>query len=617
MPSLRQTRSQSPELVSKTSNQRIDSFKSNTSTATARSGKDDDAMAPPKGQHSATATASTKRHSTGTFSECGRHSNQWLFHGFSVTGTFHGVRVRSHAKELIEARVQRQGGGDGKRPNYRGAVIGYSDKKRADGRRTCSSMENPTNRVGNSRQRHRKREEQRRISGLFQGKNLIWEAFTHFGTMSPTAERKVLLVLAGGTICMQSSPDGYIPTKGLLGKCLAGHGAFDDGSHPQAAKIIDENGRTRHGDASFLLPNLTSSASSSEQSAAPPRIHYTAFEFTTLIDSSSADAKYWNTIARCIAANYAAFDGFVVLHGTDTLAFAASALSFALHPVRKPVVLTGSQVSIFDEPSDAWDNILGSLRFAGQGNTAEVCVFFHDALFRGNRAVKIHASEYAAFATPNMDPLATIDGTSKKIIDGGMGMRASPGDDVMLNPIVEMDSEHVIVLHVYPGLQLQTLQALLSLPGLRGVILETFGAGNMPGGVDGKLLTVLANAVERGMIIVNVSQCLNGTVSPIYAPARAMERLGVVYGHDMTTEAAYTKLLYLLASPGLTSEDIRRLMSQNIRGELTEREAGIDRSSEPTGELSERRNSLVVTSLQWRAYKPQVVGRSASVESLK
>nr|POF07050.1 60 kda lysophospholipase [Quercus suber] len=440
---------------------------------------------------------------------------------------------------------------------------------------------------------------------------------------SPATERKVLLILAGGTICMQASPDGYVTTKGLLGKCLAGHEAFDDGSRPQAAQIVDENGQLRAGDASFVLPgkdllsSSSSSSSSSDGTAASAKVHYTAFEFETLIDSSSADAKYWNTIARCIAANYAAFNGFVVLHGTDTLAFAASALSFALHPVRKPVVLTGSQVSIFDEPSDAWDNILGSLRFAGQGRIAEVCVFFHDALFRGNRAVKIHASEYAAFATPNLDPLATIDGTSKQIVDSEKGLRYVPGPDVALDPIVEMDSEHVIVLRVYPGLQLSTLQALVSMPGLRGLILETFGAGNMPGGVDGKLLTALSNAVERGLVVVNVSQCLNGTVSPIYAPARAMERLGVVYGHDMTTEAAYTKLLYLLACPGLTTDEVRHLMSRNIRGELTDKKPGIDRTMDIPNGPRDRRNSLVVTSLQWRAYKPQVVGRSASVESLK
>lgn len=319
--------------------------------------------------------------------------------------------------------------------------------------------------------------------------------------MAPTRERKVLLILAGGTICMQSSPDGYIPTRGLLGKCLAGHEAFDDNSRPAADTIIDENGTPRVGDATFVLP---------DDSPDSARVHYTAFEFSTLIDSSSADARYWNIIARCIAANYASFDGFVVLHGTDTLAYAASALSFALHPLRKPVVLTGSQVSIFDHPSDAWDNVLGSLTFAGQGQVAEVCVFFHNALFRGNRAVKIHASEYAAFGTPNLDALAMIDGASKKIIDNGVAMRCSDLNDG-LEPVVELNSEHVVVLRVYPGLQLPTLQALVSIPDLKGLVLETFGAGNMPSGVDGKLLDVLSGAVERGLVIVNVSQCKLGS----------------------------------------------------------------------------------------------------------
>lgn len=342
-------------------------------------------------------------------------------------------------------------------------------------------------------------------------------------------QKKVLLILAGGTICMQSSPNGYIPTKGLLGKCLAGHAAFDDGSHPAADEIVDERSVRRPGDASFVLPATTSG---DQHAAAERSVHYTAFEFETLIDSSSADARYWNTIARCVARNYTCYDGFVVLHGTDTLAYAASALSFALHPLQKPVVLTGSQVSIFDEPSDAWDNILGALTFAGQGSVPEVCVFFHNALFRGNRAVKIHASEYAAFATPNLEPLARINGASERIagdeeVAGGLPLAAKGAR--ALEPVVDLDSGHVVVLRVYPGLQLETLEALVTIPGLRGLILETFGAGNMPGGQDGQLLKILSQAVERGLVVVNVSQCActHPSISPIIQPLKPLPPLTI------------------------------------------------------------------------------------------
>lgn len=313
---------------------------------------------------------------------------------------------------------------------------------------------------------------------------------------------RILLILAGGTICMKSSENGYIPSRGLLSVCLAGHEAFDDGSRPEALEIVDEKGVRRPGDASFVLPPVFASTSD-------PAVHYTAFEFDQLIDSSSADSHYWNILAQCVARNYDTFDGFVILHGTDTLAFAASALSFLLNPLSKPVIMTGSQVSIFDEPSDAWDNILGSLSIAGQRQIDEVCVFFHGNLFRGNRSMKIHASEYAAFASPNLSPLVSFDGAIGKGRGPAVGQPIHDPSTVAdaLEPLVEMNSAQVAVLRIYPGIQPSTLEAIVNTPGLRGLVIETFGAGNMPEGPKGKLLDILRDAIERGITVVNISQC--------------------------------------------------------------------------------------------------------------
>ena len=385
-------------------------------------------------------------------------------------------------------------------------------------------------------------------------------------------ERHVCLILAGGSICMEPSPDGYIPTKGqLLSKCLASSPRFNDSFAPKLCpipNIVDDTGTARLADASYVLPVTSPNES---------RVRYTAFEFHKPIDSCAADAHYWNTLASCIVANYNSFSGFVVLHGTDTLSYAASALSFLLHPLSKPVVLTGSQVSIFDERSDAWDNILGALSCAAVENRAhwEVGVFFDRTLYRGNRTTKIHASDYAAFATRST-PLSRTDKEGRKV------MLCTPLSSIhpisqaktqsvpALRRLVSLSPLDVAVLRIYPGLPPSTISAICSAPNLRGLILETYGGGHMPSTPD--FLYVLRSAItKRGLIIVIVSQCVYGSVTAHYAPARTLQKLGVVHGRDMTTEAAYTKLLWLLAQrETLGLEEIKVLMTRSIRGELTE-----------------------------------------------
>ena len=385
-------------------------------------------------------------------------------------------------------------------------------------------------------------------------------------------ERHICLILAGGSICMEPSADGYVPTKGqLLSKCLAVSPIFND---PFAAKlcsfptVIDDTGTARPPDASFVLPNT---------SPDKPRVRYTAFEFHSPFDSCSADAYDWNILASCIVANYESFHGFVILHGTDTLSYAASALSFLLHPLRKPVVLTGSQVSIFDKRSDAWDNILGALSCASVDEIShcEVGLFFHRTLFRGNRTTKIHTSDYAAFAT-RYTPLSRLEegGRQSKLCTPPTSCRSAFAARIRtvppLEPLVSLSPQDVAVLRIYPGLPPSTISMICSTPSLRGLILETYGAGHMPSTPD--FLCVLRSAItERGILIVIVSQCVYGSVTAHYAPARALKKLGVVHGEDMTTEAAYTKLLWLLAQrETLGLEEMKVLMTRNVRGELTE-----------------------------------------------
>jgi lysophospholipase len=290
-------------------------------------------------------------------------------------------------------------------------------------------------------------------------------------------------------------------------------------------------------------------------------------EFEQLLDSSSIDAAGWDQIAKTIYRNYQLFDGFVVLHGTDSLAYTCSALSFMLQNLGKPVILTGSQAPMMQLQTDAQDNLLSSLIIAGHFMIPEVCLFFNFKLFRGNRATKVSADEFQAFSSPNMPPLATIS-----------SLRTNVQWHLVYRPTVvepfgiqtKLDTAHVACLRIFPGMRPEMVDAVLRLDGLKGLVLETFGAGNTPGGPDSAMTRILADAVKRGIVIVNVTQCLSGSVSPLYAPATILGRAGVVFGQDLTSEAALTKLAYLLALPDATPEEVAARMSVSIRGELTE-----------------------------------------------
>jgi 60kDa lysophospholipase len=360
---------------------------------------------------------------------------------------------------------------------------------------------------------------------------------------------------------------------------LAPRPSFNDGSYPEPLEIVLDDNGSRKAVMSLRTPI----------SAYDRRIRYAIYEFDELLDSSSIDAAGWDEIAKTIYRNYQLFDGFVVLHGTDSLAYTCSALSFMLQSLGKPVILTGSQAPMLELQNDATDNLLSSLIIAGHFMIPEVCLFFNFKLYRGNRTTKVSADDYAAFASPNFPPLAIITSLKTNVNWSNMYRPTS------LNPFsikTRLDTAHVACLRIFPGIKPEMVDAVLRVEGLKGLILETFGAGNTPGGPDSALTKVLSSAVrERGIVIVNVTQCLSGSVSPLYAPATALGKAGVVFGHDMTTEAALTKLSYLLSLPGATSEHVAEQMSRSICGELSETAQTLF-SHPGSGTLTPERTSL-------------------------
>lgn len=344
---------------------------------------------------------------------------------------------------------------------------------------------------------------------------------------------------------------------GFLKSGLAPRPTFNDGSYPEPLEIVIDDAGKRKAVQSLRTPLSTYSR----------RVRYSVLEFEHLLDSSSIDSEGWYQIASVIYRNYQLYDGFVVLHGTDSLAYTSSALSFMLQNLGKPVVLTGSQAPMMMLQSDAQDNLLGALVVAGHFMIPEVCLFFNFKLFRGNRATKVSADDFNAFASPNLPPLATVS-SSRTNVQWDLIHR--PKTALPFSIRSNLDTAHVACLRVFPGMKPEMVDLFLKTEGLRGLVLETFGAGNTPGGPDSAMTRVLADAVKRGIVVVNVTQCLSGSVSPLYAPATVLGRVGVVFGQDMTTEAALTKLAYLLALPDATPQSVAKDMSFSTRGELTE-----------------------------------------------
>lgn len=338
-----------------------------------------------------------------------------------------------------------------------------------------------------------------------------------------------------------------------------GHSVLVRSSAPKGTSLHHAHSSSLSADGKHLelqLPTLITPRGG----AHGKRVRYAVLEYDPLLDSSEMDIPDWIRLASDISLNYQHFDAFIVLHGTDTMAYTASALSMLLENLGKSVIVTGAQVPLSELRNDAIENVLGALMLAGSYIIPEVGLYFASTLYRGNRTSKVSNNALAAFDSPNMAPLARVGiniEVAWNLVERSRTVKSFRAHDRM--------SPNVAVLRLFPGLPTSTVKSFLS-PPLEGVILESYGAGNAPSRQD--LLDVFKEASDRGLVIVNITQCVQGEVSAIYAVGKKLEAVGVVAGGDMTPECALAKLSYLLAK-GLEPSEIRELMGRPLRGELT------------------------------------------------
>jgi L-asparaginase len=295
--------------------------------------------------------------------------------------------------------------------------------------------------------------------------------------------------------------------------------------------------------------------------------HFFVHPFNPPIDSSDMHPEIWIELVDIIERNYHYYDGFVILHGSDTMSFTASALSFMLENLAKPVVLTGSQLPIGEIRTDARENIITALEIAaarnnaGQASVPEVCIYFDFMLFRGNRSKKYNAEKFEAFYSMNYPVLAEA-GVEIKFRQ----QYILPPPDHELKAHKKMDP-HIGVLKIFPGIPPNVVDAILDTPGLKGIILETFGSGNAS--TAPWFISKLKKAVDKGLIILDITQCDGGSVElGRYETSKYLQEIGVISGFDMTFEAAITKMMFLLGR-GLETAEIKRLLQVPLRGEMT------------------------------------------------
>jgi L-asparaginase len=334
--------------------------------------------------------------------------------------------------------------------------------------------------------------------------------------------KKVYIAYTGGTIGMKRTADGFLPAPGYL------------------QQLMDN------------LPEL-------KNDLMP---EYRIDEYEPLLDSSNMTPADWLKIATDISKQHNTFDGFVVLHGTDTMAYTASALPFMLQGLQKPVVITGAQIPLCRVRNDARENLITALLIAANFKIPEVCLCFGDKLLRGNRAVKVDADSLDAFESPNFSPLGTV-GIDIKI---NWDLVLPPPKTRKTIKVTALSESRVAGLRLFPGISVDIVKNFLQ-PPIRGLILETYGIGNAP--EDRELLAALKAASDRGVIIVNCTQCLRGTVNmDDYATGTSLAKAGVISGFDITPEAALAKLSFLL-SQKLSVAKMKEMMQTNLRGELT------------------------------------------------
>lgn len=290
------------------------------------------------------------------------------------------------------------------------------------------------------------------------------------------------------------------------------------------------------------------------------------WQFDPIIDSSDMNAGVWIRLADLIGQQYDKYDGFVVLHGTDTMSYTASALSFLLEDLSKPVIITGSQLPLGMIRTDGRENIISAIEIAANEQVAigEVCIFFENKLFRGNRTTKFNAEHFEAFYSGNYPSLAKV---GINIIYKQHLLR--PLSNKTLKVYNKM-CDNVIIVKVHPALRQEYLEAFLAVESLKGVVLETYGSGNAP--TSPWFINAIKKAIDKGVIVLNVTQCKAGSVvMGHYEASMELLNIGVVSGGDITTEAALAKLMFVLANYNSKEERIRMLNS-DMRGEITGKE---------------------------------------------
>lgn len=331
----------------------------------------------------------------------------------------------------------------------------------------------------------------------------------------------IYVIYTGGTIGMKKTEHGFAPVSGYLSEHIAKTSEFHHDDMPD----------------------------------------FTLYEYNPLIDSSNATPEHWNSIAQHIQEQYETYDGFVILHGTDTMAYTASALSFIFENLSKPIIITGSQIPLSQLRSDGQTNFLNALYIAANHPINEVCLFFNNKLFRGNRTTKICADSFDAFSSPNY-PILVESGIQIKHLNKAKTQKQK--NTMVVHSISE---QPIQILTIYPGIPLSLIQSALQQP-TKALILMTYGSGNAP--QDEAFIKELAKANEQEIIIINLSQCLQGRVNmDNYATGRSLLDAGVISGHDMTLESALTKLYFVLSLHTSHQEKVD-LLTQSIRGELSQ-----------------------------------------------
>ena len=333
--------------------------------------------------------------------------------------------------------------------------------------------------------------------------------------------QKVLIIYTGGTVGMQAMDGGFAPL-------------------PNFGDLLNQH----------IKPTCENSLPD-----------YDFIALSSAIDSANLFPHHWNLMLEIIIEHYESYTGFVVLHGTDTMAYSASALSFALKGLTKPVIFTGSQVPLSEPNNDALSNIIDALKLTQQAPIHEVCICFNGKLLRGNRSCKLNATEFDAFGSPNVPELWNHSNPVTHEVAAHTHLEPN-----FINP--NFLSNAVGILPMYPGMPESVIAALCSNEEVKGIILHSYGVGNLPD-QNVFLIEQLTTAVDRGAVILNISQCLQANIQQgHYACSTVLKKLGVISGGDMTLEAGFSKLHFLLATESnlLT---LKQKLANNLAGELS------------------------------------------------